>query len=318
MKKSPPTLAITTIAILLTTLTALATAAEEPKPIPLWPDMKVETTQGSDTIRERGTPQRPNRLLVDVRHAMLIPIPPPAEKAARTAIIICCGGGYAGEAIDKEGFEVARWLNSIGVTAIILEYRLPKPDITGKERPFPLIDAQRAIRHVRSKSKDWNLDPNKIGIMGFSAGGHLASTVITHLDPDNPDAPDAIDRQSARPDFAILGYPVISLKDPLAHKGSRKNLLGPNPDPAMLELYSNELHVSEKTPPTFIFHAKDDRAVPLANTEKFYAALQAAKVPSELQVYEKGGHGFGMGQDECAQWTTQCAAWLKAQGFLGG
>jgi len=305
---------IASTAALLTTLSARA--AEEPRPIPLWPDMKVETTQGSDTIRERGTPERPNRLLVDVRHAMLIPIPPPAEKSTRTAIIICCGGGYAGEAIDKEGYEVARWLNSIGVTAIILEYRLPRPSITGKEKPFPLIDAQRAIRFVRSKAKEWNLDPNRIGIMGFSAGGHLASTVITHIDPDTPDAKDPIDRLSDRPDFAILGYPVISLKDSLAHKGSRKNLLGPDPDPFMLDLYSNELHVSEKTPPTFIFHAKDDRAVPIANTEKFYAALQESHVPSELHVFEKGGHGFGLGEGECAQWTEQCTAWLKSRGLL--
>src|SRR5207247_508784 len=135
----------------------------------------------------------------------------------------------------KEGYEVAKWLNSIGVTAIILEYRLPRPSVTGKEKPLPLIDAQRAIRFVRSNAKEWNLDPNRIGIMGFSAGGHLASTVITHIDPDNPDATDPIDRLSDRPDFAILGYPVISLKDPLAHKGSRRNLLGPDPDRAMVE-----------------------------------------------------------------------------------
>jgi acetyl esterase/lipase len=284
--------------------------AAEPQPIVLWPDMKVETTAGSDAIRERGTTTRPNRLLVDVRHAMLIPLPADARKASGAAVVICCGGGYAGEAIDKEGYEVARWLNGIGVTVFILEYRLPKPEITKTGAPLPLIDAQRAIRYVRAHSADWSLQPNHIGIMGFSAGGHLASTAITHFEPGATDGADPIERETSRPDFAILGYPVISMQDSLAHRGSRKNLLGTMPDPAMMEAYSNELHVTAQTPPTFIFLAKDDKTVPPVNSEQFYAALQKAGVPAELHEYQKGGHGFGVGEGECAAWKVSCASWL--------
>lgn len=288
-----------------------ARADSPPAPIALWPDLKVATTAGSDSLRERGTTTRPNRLRVDVRHAMLIPIPAHARTQTGTAIVICPGGGYAGEAIDKEGYEIANWLNSIGVTAFILEYRLPKPEITKNGKPLPLIDAQRAVRYIRAHAADYQLKPDHIGIMGFSAGGHLASTAITHFEPGAADNADPVERESSRPDFAILGYPVVSMDDRLVHRGSRKNLLGATPDPGMVQEYSNELHVTPQTPPTFLFLAKDDKAVPPANSELFYAALQKASVPSELHVYEKGGHGFGVGEGECAAWKASCAQWLR-------
>lgn len=282
--------------------------------IPLWPDMKVETTAGSDKIQDRGTTTRPNRFIRDVRHAMLIVLP--AEKPNGTAVVICCGGGYSGEAIDKEGYEVAKWLNSIDVTAIICQYRLPRPAETKDGKPLPLIDAQRAIQFVRSRASEWKIDPHRVGIMGFSAGGHLASSVITHIVGESPDSGDPINSFSARPDFAILGYPVISLKGAPAHQGSRRNLLGDNPDPAMVELYSNELHVTKETPPTFLFAAKDDKGVPVVNSEMFLDALKKAGVPGELHLFEKGGHGFGMGHGESEQWPKLCETWMRSIGML--
>jgi acetyl esterase/lipase len=286
---------------------AAARESNSYRTIALWPDLKVETTRGTDRIEERGTTTRPNRMMRDIRHAQLTVCPAPADKANGAAIIICPGGAYAGESIDKEGFEIARWLNSIGVTGTVLQYRLPRPEVTRDATPLPLLDAREAVRVVRARAKEWQIDPHRVGIMGFSAGGHLASTAITHLQP--PSA-------NSRPDFAILGYPVISFKDPLAHGGSRRNLVGDNPSPDMIDLYSNELHVTADTPPTFIFHAKDDKGVPIGNSRVFYAALQKVGVPAELHEFEQGGHGFGLGTGESAQWTKLCEEWMKERGIL--
>jgi acetyl esterase/lipase len=240
----------------------------------------------------------------------------PAKAAAPTsAIIICPGGGYAGLAMDHEGRNEATWFRDHGIAAFVLQYRLPAQ---GYRHPVPMHDGQRAIRWVRSHAAEFNIDPHKIGIMGFSAGGHLASTLDTHFDAGNPAAPDPVDRVSCRPDFAILVYAVISMKPGLTHQGSKDNLLGPNPDPALVANLSNETQVTAQTPPTILFHAVDDGAVPIENSRDMYAALQKAGIPSELHEYPHGGHGFGWtaGQTVPAGWfEVDLYAWLRKMGF---
>jgi acetyl esterase/lipase len=275
-----------------------------PSEIALWPNETAATTQGSERIDGRGTADRPNRFIWDVRHAKLTLWPAPAKGATGTAIVVCPGGGYAGQAIDKEGTEIARWLNSIGATAVVLQYRLPDRAITGDGTPLPLLDAREAIRVVRRNAKAWRIDPHRIGIMGFSAGGHLGSMALTQP----ADAP---------ADFGVLMYPVISMKEPIAHKGSKLRLLGAKPDPAMIDKYSSELQVTAQTPPTFICTANDDRGVLPENSVRFYEALRKAGVEAELVRFEKGGHGFGLGNGESSQWPGRCEIWMKEHGFLG-
>jgi len=229
-----------------------------------------------------------------------------------TGVVICPGGGYAHLAIDHEGTQIAAWLNNLGIGAYILKYRLgPK-----YHHPIELWDAQRAIRYVRAHATELGIRPDRIGIWGFSAGGHLASTAATHF--ANPDAEaDPIDRQSDRPDFAILSYPVITMQDPYAHLGSRRNLLGDKPDPALTFLLSNELQVTAQTPPTFLFHTTEDQVVPVENSILFYLALRKAGVPVEMHIYQKGRHGVGLAQTDpiLRSWPDHLSAWLQLQGF---
>jgi acetyl esterase/lipase len=235
---------------------------------------------------------------------------PAAECATGTGVVICPGGGYGTLAVDHEGRQIADWLNSLGVAGFVLRYRHGG---NGYRHPIPLLDAQRALRLVRSRAKDWRVDPARLGIMGFSAGGHLASTVGTHFDAGQPDAPDPIDRLSCRPDFMILVYPVISLNEGFTHGGSRDNLLGPNPPKERLDSLSNEKQVKPDTPPTFLVHTDEDTVVPAENSVMFYLALRKAKVPAELHIYAKGPHGFGLGPagEPMATWPRLCAEWLK-------
>jgi acetyl esterase/lipase len=236
------------------------------------------------------------------------------SKANGAAVIVCPGGGYGNLAIDHEGKQIADWLNNIGVSAFILQYRLgPK-----YHHPAPLQDAQRAIRTVRARAKEFNIDPNRLGIWGFSAGGHLASTAGTHFDEGKADASDPIDRASSRPDFMILAYPVISLTTEYVHKGSRKNLLGEPYDPALAEQLSNEKQVTERTPPTFLFHTNEDTGVPPENSVLFYLALRKAKVPAEMHIYLKGRHGVGLAPADpvLSTWAGHLADWMKAQGLF--
>lgn len=221
------------------------------------------------------------------------------------AIVICPGGGYGGLVTGAEGHGIAAWLNGHGITGVVLEYRLPAG------RPFvPLLDAQRAIRTVRSHAATWQLDPDKIGIMGFSAGGHLAATAATHFDKGQQDAENPIDRVSCRPDFAILIYPVISM-GPLAHGGSRKNLLGAEPSSDLIELFSNEKQVTEETPPVFLAHAVDDKAVPVEHSRMMHRALQAKNVKSQLLELPSGGHGLnGYKGPMWDAWQKQSLQWL--------
>jgi acetyl esterase/lipase len=239
---------------------------------------------------------------------------PPAGKANGTACIVCPGGGYQHLAITYEGNEVAQWLAQRGVAGFVLEYRLgPR-----YHHPAPLQDAQRAIRIVRSRAKERGIDPKRIGIWGFSAGGHLASTAATHFDAGKLDDPDPIQRVSCRPDFAILAYPVITLEKPHAHWGSRENLLGKTPEEALVQSLCNHKQVTRDTPPTFLFHTKEDRAVPVQNSELFDAACQKAGVASKLVVYDKGRHGVGLGGKDpvLSKWPAQLEAWMKEQNLL--
>jgi acetyl esterase/lipase len=186
------------------------------------------------------------------------------------------------------------------------------------KHPAPLQDAQRAIRTVRARAKEWNVDPDRIGILGFSAGGHLASTAATHFDKGNSDAQNPIERASCRPDFAVLVYPVISLTTEYTHRGSKRNLLGKNPDPKLAELLSNEKQVTAETPPTFLMHTSGDKGVPAENSILFYLALRKAGVPAEMHIYEKGGHGFGLAPNDpvLSTWPDRCIAWMRVRGIL--
>lgn len=238
----------------------------------------------------------------------------PAKKfATGQAVIICPGGGYHILAYDYEGTDIARFFNSIGVAAIVLKYRLPVYGNTIEPHKAPLMDAQRAIRLVRYNSAAWNIDPGKIGIMGFSAGGHLASTAGTHFDYGIKDSTDPVQRISCRPDFMILIYSVISFTDASSHSGSREALLGKNADPALVKYYSNELQVREDTPPAFLAHSDEDTGVPTENSILMYKALRDKKISAELHIISEGGHGFGLAvdNDHIGVWTHNLKLWLK-------
>ncbi|HLW19027.1 MAG TPA: alpha/beta hydrolase [Cyclobacteriaceae bacterium] len=239
---------------------------------------------------------------------------PSKRNATGQAVVICPGGGYAVLAYDWEGTDIAKWFNSHGIAAIVLKYRLPS--LASQEAPHeaPLMDAQRAMRMVRQHAKEWNIDPQQIGVMGFSAGGHLASTLGTHYDAGDGNAEDPIEQISSRPDFMILGYPVISLKKHVAHIGSRNNLLGKSPSDDLVDKFSNELHVTEDTPPTFIFHSQDDTGVPVQHSLLFYDALLDAKVPVEMHLYPTGGHGYSLGinaEGTHKGWPETCINWMR-------
>jgi acetyl esterase/lipase len=241
--------------------------------------------------------------------------PAPAEKSIGTAVVICPGGGYWLLAIGHEGADVAKWLNSIGITAVVLNYRLPNDAIMVDKSIGPLQDAQQAIRLVRQHAKEWNIDPTKIGIMGFSAGGHLASTISTHY---NEKVYDPADATSARPDFSLLIYPVISMETGTTHMGSRTNLLGANPSTDRVKHFSNELQVNEQTPPAFLIHSIDDETVPVQNSIGYAMALKKHHVPCEVHLYQSGGHGYGLGRSKNTEssWPDACRKWLEARGFL--
>ena len=235
----------------------------------------------------------------------------PASHPNGAAMVICPGGGYARLVTGPEGQGIAQWLNGHGIAGIVLQYRLP-----AERRMVPLLDAQRALRVVRFHSKEWGLDAKRLGIIGFSAGGHVASTADTHFDAGDPQATDPVERMSCRPDFAILVYPVITMGEK-GHAGSRKNLLGADPTPEMIEQFSNEKHVTPQTPPTFLAHAVDDKAVPVENSRMFFEALQANNVASKLLELPEGGHGLnGYKGPMWDAWQTQSIDWLREQKII--
>lgn len=232
------------------------------------------------------------------------------EGANRPAVVVCPGGGY-GALAGHEGHDYALWLNQQGVSAFVLKYRLGSG---GYRHPIMLGDAQRALRLVRNRTQEWRVDPKRVGIMGSSAGGHLAATAVTHFDAGKTDGADASDKESCRPDFGILCYAVISMGDN-THQGSRKNLLGDNPDAALIELLSNEKQVTKETPPCFIWHTWEDKAVKVENSLEFAAALQRAGVPFDLHIYQKGRHGIGLNDKppftNAHPWSHDLTFWLK-------
>jgi acetyl esterase/lipase len=240
---------------------------------------------------------------------------PDDDKTARAAIVICPGGGYGHLAMDHEGHQIAQWFNSLGAAAFICDYR---HNGKGYRHPAPLQDAQRAIRTVRARAEEFGVDTAKIGIIGFSAGGHLASTAATHFDAGAADAEDPIQRAGCRPDFAILCYPVIAFDEPFTHKGSQRNLLGADADPALVRSLSNEKQVTAETPPTFLFHTDEDKGVPPENSVAFYLALRKAGVPAEMHIYRSGRHGLGLAADVpgTCNWPKQCAAWMRGLGLI--
>jgi acetyl esterase/lipase len=241
---------------------------------------------------------------------------PVAEKASGASIVICPGGGYGGLA-PHEGDHYARWLNELGIAGFVLKYRLGSG---GYRHPAMLHDAARAVRIVRTRAEEWRLDPKRVGIMGSSAGGHLASALLTHFDAGKPDATDPIERQSSRPDLGILCYPVISMSSPFTHQGSKRNLLGTNVPPELARELSSELQVTKDTPPCFVWHTWEDKGVPIENSLSFAEALQKNGVRFDLHIYERGPHGLGLGTREWKPeqrhpWTNDCEFWLKQRGF---
>lgn len=240
---------------------------------------------------------------------------PPADLLSGTAVVICPGGGYNHLATGHEGHDIAQWLTSIGITGVVLEYRTQEG---GYSHPIPLQDAQRAIRMVRARARELHLDPSRIGILGFSAGGHLASTAGTHFDAGDPQATDPIDGVSCRPDFMILCYPVISFGEAHTHRGSQRNLIGDDAPAALIAGLSNEKQVTSDTPPAFLFHTDEDTSVPPENSVAFYLALRDAGVPAELHIYREGRHGLGLshGIRGTEDWSKTCEQWLRGQGWL--
>lgn len=273
--------------------------AQSTDPVPLWPgDAPGALGKGSNDI------------------PTLTAFLPAAEKATGAAMVICPGGGYGGLA-PHEGKGYALWFNELGVTAFVLKYRLGS---AGYRHPVMLQDAARALRTVRARAGEWKLDAKRLGIIGSSAGGHLASTLLTHFEAGKEDAADPIERVSSRPDLGILCYPVISLGE-FTHQGSKNNLLGKGPAPELVRDLSNELQVTKGTPPTFIWHTAEDTAVPVENALLFAGALRKAGVPFDLHIYERGRHGIGLGSQpygggERHPWTRDCEFWLKQRGFV--
>lgn len=240
--------------------------------------------------------------------------PPWGENRSRTCVIVAPGGSYVFLASNHEGRQVANWFNALGIASFVLTYRLgPR-----YHHPIELGDAQRAIRLVRSRAAEFHVDTDRIGMMGFSAGGHLASTAATHFDAGNPNSDDPIERTGSRPDFLILAYAVISMKPPFAHQGSLHALLGDHPDPKLQDELSSDLQVTEQTPPTFLFATTNDNTVPVENSLRFYMALRKAGVPAEMHVFERGPHGVGLDLADPAlgEWPKLLADWMRGRGLL--
>jgi acetyl esterase/lipase len=280
--------------------------------IPLYPTGAIPNWKNGGEKEKRET--------TDILRISLVQVPdiavylPAKRNATGQAVVICPGGGYSILAYEWEGVEVAKLLNSKGIAAFVLKYRLPDPKSSTTLHLSPLTDAKRAMRMVRANAARWNIQRDRIGIMGFSAGGHLASTVLTQFDEGNRGSGDSIEQQSSRPDFGVLVYPVISMTKPIMHQGSRNRLIGNNPDPELATRYSTELQVKKETPPTFLVHAMDDNGVPMENSLLFYQAMKDKGVPGELHVYPSGGHGFGLavGKGNLENWTTLCVDWIRS------
>jgi acetyl esterase/lipase len=299
--------------LILTLFTGITNQAQTKNEIiPLWkkiPDeIKAPDYKENESITD-GKVQSTSLVTVPTLSIFL----PKESKPNQAAVLIFPGGGYQHLAIDKEGTKVAQWFNSLGIVGIVVKYRLPNDKIMKNKNIGPLQDAQEAMRFIRENAAKYNIDPNKIGIMGFSAGGHLASTLATHYDEKTYEPTSKI---SARPDFALLIYPVISMQNDITHKGSQESLLGKDASQTLIDSFSNEKRITPQTPPTYLVHATDDTVVLPENSINYYLALKKNAVKAELHIYEKGGHGFGLGvQDTSKFWTRDCEEWLKVNGY---
>lgn len=293
------------LAVLLTLVLApAASAAPPPKPtavLKLWPD-------GPPDSNGLSGPEKGTRCVGNISKPTLLVYLPKATNKPTAAVVITPGGGYGVVCVEPEGYPIAELLVERGIAAIICKYRLPNG-----HHLVPANDARRAIRTVRHNATTWNIDPERVGVWGFSAGGHLASTVATVFDSGQANASDAVERQSSRPDFSVLFYPVITMMDTAVHKGSRRNLMGADPKLSLKERYSNEARVSRQTPPTFMLHCTDDRAVPVENSLRYYRQLVKNGVPAELLIFEKGSHGPTAFNNN-PSWLTAFDRWLTARG----
>lgn len=280
-----------------------ANRAPSNKVIPVWPNLKVPQTKRARNLHRWPT----------LTEYLL----PPA-KANGTAVVICPGGGYVYEAVHHEGYAIAQWLNTLGIQAFVLNYRLPQGGLPPGGVPWPLQDVRQAMRIVRANARRWHINPKRVGVAGFSAGGHLAAMAGTLFLPGNPNAVHAINRFSTRPDFLILGYPVISMIPGITHPGSHDALLGPHASRALDRYFSADLMVTSLTPPSFICLARNDTVVPLANSIRFYRALKRDHIPAVLRIYNKGEHGFGLGLvgTDSTRWPAACARWLLKIGMI--
>ena len=277
--------------------------------MPLWDGLiPNKINSGEEEIRSHG-----DILWVSKVQEPTLEIYLPTQKnRTGQGVVICPGGGYRGLAYDWEGTDVAKWLNSKGSAAFVLKYRLPDSKSLVNRHEVPLMDAKRAIQKVRAQADEWGLSSAKIGVMGFSAGGNLASSLSVHYDTSNPEL-DSLSTINTRPDFCILVYPVITMDTTFGHRGSRNSLLGSNPSDELVTFFSNELHVNAQTPPTFLLHSSNDEGVPVENSIRFYQALQREKVWAEMHIYPSGGHGYAlaMGNNYLENWPDLLFAWLK-------
>jgi len=300
---------------ILTVLSLLALSVPsmaQTETIHLWPEGKVPNFKKSDVEEKSVTDAQGILRVSGVTVPTIAAYIAPKEKATGAAVMICPGGGYGILAASHEGSDFAKWFNERGISAFVLKYRLPNQKAMTHQHEVPLMDAMQGMKLIRQNAAKWGIDVNKIGVMGFSAGGHLAATISTHYNMGEKASADG------KPNFSILIYPVISLTPALAHGGSRDNLLGPEKSDELIKYYSNELQVSDQTPPAFLVHAMDDTGVPVENSIEYYLALKKKKIPAEMHLYPQGGHGYGMrteGKGSLANWPTAMEGWLKAMGY---
>ncbi len=305
------------VLIVVALLLLPATISANTRPvIAVWPHLNVPKNQRADkSFYPAG---RGRHIRGPIPWPTLRSYLPPAGKASGCAVVICPGGAYVEEAIGLEGYRVARWFNKLGVTCFVLKYRLPQGQLPPSGIPWPLQDVRRAVQIVRAHAKPWHINSHDVGVMGFSAGGSVASLSGVHWLPGNPNAKNQLNRISTRPDFLVLGYPVISMMPGITHPLSHASLLWKNAPLQVDQYFSSELNVSALTPPAFIFYAHDDHSVNHQNEKRFYAALKRNGIPAKLIEFKHGGHGFGLGLKgtDSTGWPKACAAWLKKERFL--
>jgi acetyl esterase/lipase len=289
------------------------TAMAQTQTIPLWPDQAVPNFKANSIVEKTETDNNNILRISGVTIPTMTAFIAPKEIATGAAVLICPGGGYGILASGHEGNDFAKWFNERGISAFVLKYRLPNEKAMTNQHEVPLMDALQGMKLIREKATGWNIHPDKIGVMGFSAGGHLAATVSTHFNKGKNPA------TQVQPNFSILVYPVVSFDPSISHGGSRDNLLGAQKSEALIKYYSNELQVSKDTPPAFLIHAMDDKAVPVENSIGYYLALKKQQIPAEMHLYPEGGHGFGFrteGKGSLANWPAALEGWLKSRQYM--